>query len=216
MDNDPGIVCYKHCGDRNVFCIKLPSFCHVCKQHVSDSLFIPIRVCYPFARASQHPCSVVFKPTNGDFLKNYRLMDDLHIGITTSKGVVVSYDCNGVVNDDVNTDAWQQCLVVYRVEEASWETQWDNVLMEIARADFWTKARYNEDTHNCLSFVVEFVKRLGMLKTCDRVINTREEFTDTFIAPATVNAQKYIHLYRKIVENGFYVYNSVSNEIVCS
>lgn len=65
---DPGIVCYQHCGAK-VFTLKLPEVCHVCKGQLLTSQLIPFRLPYPFVKASQYPCSVVLRPTNGDFLK---------------------------------------------------------------------------------------------------------------------------------------------------
>ena len=43
-------------------------------------------------RASDHPCSVVIKPTKGDFLVDYQNRNNLHIGVTNSKGLVIEYD----------------------------------------------------------------------------------------------------------------------------
>jgi len=70
MDTDPGIVCFQHCGAK-VFCQELPGLCPQCKTSLEIANFkiMPFRVPYPFVRAKQHPCSVIIKPTTGDFLK---------------------------------------------------------------------------------------------------------------------------------------------------
>lgn len=65
-------------------------------------------------------------------------MDDLHIGVTTSRGTVISYDWNGI-NED--TENWHECLVVFKLEDYCWETQWDASLMDIVKNDYWTSAR---------------------------------------------------------------------------
>ena len=47
-------------------------------------------------RAQDHPCSIVIKPTKGDFLHDYQNRNNLHIGLTNSKGFVVEYDSQGL------------------------------------------------------------------------------------------------------------------------
>ena len=47
-------------------------------------------------RAQDHPCSIVIKPTKGDFLNDYQNKHNLHIGITNSKGFVIEYDSQGI------------------------------------------------------------------------------------------------------------------------
>lgn len=76
--------------------------------------------------------------------------------------------------------------------------------------------RYNEEEHNCFEFVMAFVKRFDSFKPLAHRVQTRVDFTELYIAPTTIQAYKYIYLYRKIVENGFYIYNQSSNEILCT
>ena len=47
-------------------------------------------------RAQDHPCCIVIKPTKGDFLHDYQNRNNLHIGLTNSKGFVVEYDSQGL------------------------------------------------------------------------------------------------------------------------
>ena len=49
-----------------------------------------------FSRAQDHPCCIVIKPTKGDFLHDYQNRNNLHIGLTNSKGFVVEYDSQGL------------------------------------------------------------------------------------------------------------------------
>lgn len=76
--------------------------------------------------------------------------------------------------------------------------------------------RYNEEKHNCFSFIMAFIKLFNSFKPSSHCIETREDFTELFIAPVTIKAHKYIYLYRQIIENGFYVYNQSSKEILVS
>lgn len=68
-------------------------------------------------------------------------MDDLHIGVTTSRGTVISYDWNGV-NED--TDKWQECLVVFQLNDHCMETHWDTILRNIVKNECWDSARFVE------------------------------------------------------------------------
>lgn len=215
MNNDSGIICFKHCNNKNIYCIHIPAICPVCKKCLENSMSIPIRVPYPFVRASQQPCSIVVKPTQGDFLNNYKLMDDLHIGATTSSGTVISYNWNGISEDTVN---WQGCLVVFSLRDRCWETQWDALLTDIVKNDRWDNTRYDEEKHNCFSFIMVFIKRLNYALELSsmHLVKTREDFAKSHIAPITLKAHKYICLYRKIVENGFHVYAESSKEILCT
>lgn len=70
MGTDPGIICFQHCYAK-VFCVSLPNKCCYCRNELSETQFklMPFRLPFPFVQASQHRCSVVIRPTTGDFLK---------------------------------------------------------------------------------------------------------------------------------------------------
>ena len=94
------ILCFEHC-DKKVFCIQLPDSCPVCQTIMTqcDLKIPPFKLPSPFSRAQDHPCSIVIKPTNGDFLHDYRNHGNLHIAITNSKGFVIEYDMEGIHRD---------------------------------------------------------------------------------------------------------------------
>ncbi len=155
---DPGIICYQHCGPK-VFCMTLPQICPCCNESIeSKKLKLPpFRLPYPFVEP--RPCSIILKPTQGDFLKykigspfyqiqtytianihndffysDYYNFSDLHIGVTTSTGVIVEYDKNGIrrtYNKGKNS-AWAQSLLVDTISEG-WMEHWDKVLDEVKR-----------------------------------------------------------------------------------
>lgn len=76
--------------------------------------------------------------------------------------------------------------------------------------------RYNEENHNCFSFIMAFIKQFDAFKSPSNHVETREKFAELYVAPTTIKAYKYIYLYRKIAENGFYIYSQPSNEILCT
>lgn len=65
-------------------------------------------------------------------------MDDLHIGITTSRGTVISYDWNGICEDK---DDWHGCLVVFQLDDQCWEMKWDSILTDLKENNCWDSAR---------------------------------------------------------------------------
>lgn len=65
-------------------------------------------------------------------------MDDLHIGITTSKSTVVSYNWNGISEEVEN---WSECLVVYSLDDTFLETQWDGMLRNAMKNDCWDSSK---------------------------------------------------------------------------
>jgi len=65
-------------------------------------------------------------------------MDDLHIGITTSNGTVISYNWNGISQDTTN---WQGCLIAFQLNDHCWEAQWDAILTDLVKNDCWDSTR---------------------------------------------------------------------------
>lgn len=62
-----------------------------------------------------------------------------------------------------------------------------------------------------------FIERLnGSRPSSVHHAETREDFAKSYIAPITIKAHKYIYLYRKIIKNGFYIYNESTKEILCT
>jgi len=202
MEFDPGVICFNHCGSKT-FCFEIPERCPSCHDPLStNSSLMPVRVPYPFVRASQNTCAVIIKPTHGNFLHGYNLSDDLHIGVTSSKGTVYEYDRNGLHSDQ--TESWNQCLVVHQTVGEEWELQWDEVLQQITEKDCWTSHRYNEEVFNCYTFVLCFLKCLknGLLS---EAASSKTLFCELFVSPRVAASFKYINLYRQLKDCGFYV-----------
>ncbi|XP_067007908.1 MKRN2 opposite strand protein [Anabrus simplex] len=205
MDTDPGILCFQHCGSK-VFCYKLLENCPVCGDSLAaaDFQLPPFRVPYPFVRAAQHPCCIVIKPTTGDFLNDYLNSMDLHIGVTTSAGVVVEFDKDGLQKD--RTCQWRQCLVVDGAA-GPWSDHWDSTLEDVAQQKCWSSLSYNEDSFNCYTFVLTFLRNLDY-GNLSKAASSRTTFCENFIVPRTTAAGKYISLYRKLCVTGCYIHKA--------
>ncbi|XP_073986365.1 MKRN2 opposite strand protein isoform X2 [Rhodnius prolixus] len=199
---DPGILCFSHCGPR-VFCLQLPEHCPVCRANLdSQQSLVPFRVPYPFVKASQYPCSVVLKPTNGDYLNDYKVLMDLHVGVTTSNGKVIEYDKDGFHSDRAN--AWTQSLVIHQVLDEDRIAEWDKVLNAVSSQDCWTSQRYNEETFNCYTFVLAFIRCLQNGPISEHA-KSKIKFCELYVIPRATNAYKYVQLYRRLKDSGYFV-----------
>lgn len=152
-----------------------------------------------------HPCSIVIKPTKGDFLDDYKSKSNLHIALTTSKGFVVEFDSKGVHRD--RTLDWNRCIVIDNFgspnicRDPDWGEYWDHCLGETLKSPHWTVEDYDEDGHNCFAFVLSFLRTLKQNPFSTAAAN-KFEFCERYILPKTTSAAKYICVYRKIKENG--------------
>ncbi|XP_036328942.1 uncharacterized protein LOC118741174 [Rhagoletis pomonella] len=175
---------------------------------VGSTRLLPFRLPYPFIRASQYPCAIVLRPTTGDFLNDYNNSTDLHIAVTTSTGCVVEFDRHGLRRhraDNTRMTEWWQCLLVGDVPEP-WYDYWDEILQQICnQPDRWTVAHYQEDSHNCYTFVLAFLQALAYDKL-SAAARSKTSFCEKYIVPRTTTAGKYISLYRKLRDTGIYVH----------
>lgn len=212
---DPGIICFQHCKSK-VFSIELLDKCPECQTELnSDDAYklMPFRLPYPFIKPHQYPCSIILRPTHGDFLNDYFNAMNLHIGLTTSNGTIIEFDQSGLhktLSNQNDTSHWSQSLVVETVPEP-WYEHWDEVLNEMERAKQtkWTATAYHEDSFNCYTFVLDFLQNLnyGTLSAAAQNQN-RTTFCERYIVPRTTAAGKYISLYRKIRDHGFHIHAS--------
>lgn len=211
---DPGIICFKHCKSK-IFASALLSKCPECQQTLNSNdrfALMPFRLPYPFVKPHQYPCSIILRPTHGDFLNDYINAMNLHIAVTMSDGAIIEFDHNGLTKTTkhqmTSQSHWIQSLVVETIPEP-WYDHWDNVLndMDAIKHTKWTANAYHEDSFNCYTFVLEFLRRLNY-GTLSAAAKNRTTFCEHYIIPRTTAAGKYISLYRKIRDHGFYIHSS--------
>ncbi|XP_054157014.1 MKRN2 opposite strand protein-like [Oppia nitens] len=223
---DPGILCFQHCNSRcKVFCLELPDHCPLCSASLSsvELKIPPFCVPYPFTSAKRTQCSLVIRPTDGDFLHHYQNAADLHIGLTDSKGNVYEFDKNGLQMTAARSSStsststvssssalWNQCLSVPIVTNMDnlWKEYWDYIIHITAQLDRWLPNQYSEHQNNCYSFVITFLRMLDV-KDLKPSLNSKTQFCKDFIVPRTKNAAKYIALYRRVVKEGISVLNTI-------
>lgn len=72
--------------------------------------------------------------------------------------------------------------------------------------------RYNEETFNCYTFVLTFLRNL-CYGNLSKAATNRTVFCENFIVPRTTAAGKYISLYRKLSDTGCYIQRHPTAEV---
>jgi len=216
MSENQDIICVE-CCEQKIFAVgSCPDECPECKINLKecDLKIPPFSVPTPFSRAQDHPCSIVIKPTKGDFLHDYQNRNNLHIGLTNSKGFVVEYDSQGLHRD--RTLDWNQCIVIGLnnaidpdvICDPDWPEYWDACLeaASVLSPSQWTVEAYEAQEHNCFAFVLAFLRSLKQ-NPLSMHANNKVDFCTHYVLPKTILAGKYICLFRKIKarDTGVYV-----------
>ncbi|XP_050457528.1 uncharacterized protein LOC126854638 [Cataglyphis hispanica] len=193
MNDNPGIVCFRHCPRKNVFCKRVPMICPACSSRIQDFIVDPFRIPYPFVNATHYPTSIVIRPSCGSFLDDYNVTgDDLHVGIVDSDGGIVEFDKDGLIANDV--DRWTDCIA-FQVVSVAWTVRWDETLSFMSKDDRWKSINYDDINMNCFDFVLEFLNNLGYenLKFASKV-----DLCERLILSKIQNAIRYNSLYRAL------------------
>jgi len=203
MNNDPGILCFRHCSAKSVFCRRIPATCPVCSRQMQNFIVDPFRAPYPFANATHSPTSVVIRPSRGSFLNDYDVTrDDLHIGIVDSSGGIVEFDKEGLITNDIAN--WTDCIAL-EVVPAAWTAQWDETLSLMLKDLKWRSVNYNAISMNCLNFVLEFFNNLGYTGLR---FASKEDLCERLILLKMYNAIQYVSLYRVLKDQEYLLSDS--------
>ncbi|KAM3914822.1 MKRN2 opposite strand protein [Leptodactylus fuscus] len=200
----PSLVKFTHC-DRDIYCGSVPQQCPICGQNAVSSwdlALAPVSIPNPFVNAHTEKCSFVLRPTKGSFLGEYDGSSDLHVGITSSKGIVHHYNETGTHKD---TTGWEQCVSIPLVPQDQYALihQWDSYLEEFSCNEKWLPHRYDEREQNCYTYALMFINTLLDLQ--EKKTFTKEEFTERFVLPRTRRASKYITLCHEVSRNYYYM-----------
>ncbi|KAJ8681360.1 hypothetical protein QAD02_017147 [Eretmocerus hayati] len=199
MSSMPTLIRFQHCSDTPVFCRQVPKDCPVCGHSLATLELEPVLVPCPLVNAVHHPCSLVVRCSKGSFLDEYHALDDLHIGITDSCGVVFEYDACGLVkNDNIN---WQECAAISVIPD-SWETYWDEILVDMLNDPMWQSKNYDDAKFNCFNFVTSFLEKL---KFKDLQFLNKEELCEAFILPKIQTILKYAIIYKHLKNQDFFM-----------
>ncbi|XP_073500592.1 MKRN2 opposite strand protein isoform X1 [Phyllobates terribilis] len=198
------LVMFTHC-DRDIYSRSVPEQCPICGRTAVSSWDLqqaPVSIPNPFVNAHKEKCSFVLKPTKGYFLGEYDGCSDLHVGITSSKGIVHHYNESGTHKD---TSGWEQCVGIPLVppDQHALIYQWDSYLEDFSYSEKWLPYRYDEKEHNCYTYALKFINSLLHLE--GKKTFTKEEFTEKFVLPRTRRASKYITLCQEVSRNYYYM-----------
>ncbi|XP_053544990.1 MKRN2 opposite strand protein-like [Bombina bombina] len=210
---EKGLIKFTHC-QKDIYCCSVPQHCPICGQSAVSSWKLedaPVSIPSPFVNGHGEQFSFVLKPTKGLFISEYDGCSDLHVGITSSQGVVFNYNETGVHRD---ATGWDQCVSVLLVppDVHNVRSQWDDYLERFSAADRWLPQRYEESDHNCYTFALTFVN--SMLTLQEKKTFSKKEFTERFVLPRTRRASKYITICKEISENDFYIVKNHKNVVI--
>ncbi|XP_076341354.1 MKRN2 opposite strand protein-like [Tachypleus tridentatus] len=119
----------------------------------------------------------------------------------TSCGVVYEFDKEGLLTG--NNEDWVECLAVPVVAKCdnTWKEFWDYTLQVVSTQEKWDCSRYDEENHNCYTFVLTFLRTL-QVKELKPSLQNKMRFCMDFIIPRTRGAAKYIALFRILQKDG--------------
>ncbi|XP_026670485.1 MKRN2 opposite strand protein [Ceratina calcarata] len=199
MDSDTRILCFRHCCSKSIFCKNILDVCPLCKLLIVNFEVEPFVIPYPYANAMHEPNAVVVRPSRGDFLTNYDIAHDLHIGISNSQGIVFEYDKEGLIINDCSR--WTSCIAI-SIIPSSWDNHWNETLKAMLKDSKWRSENYNELSMNCYNFVIEFMNKL---KYMDMDFVDKETMCDKLILPRIRDAVRYNSLFIKLKAHEFFI-----------
>uniref|UniRef100_A0A1I7TG98 C-CAP/cofactor C-like domain-containing protein n=1 Tax=Caenorhabditis tropicalis TaxID=1561998 RepID=A0A1I7TG98_9PELO len=129
-------------------------------------------------------CFIVIKPTNGSF-RNFKIGDDLHIGISNSQGVVYSFWTKGV---EIEASTWQNSVPLLDLRPFFFGNleNIDNCIEFFVETQKMSqkfhKSKYRETTPmaDFLEEVDDKVDSNRVLDQADYLVNQFEKFTHDF------------------------------------
>ncbi|KAK7476114.1 hypothetical protein BaRGS_00032668 [Batillaria attramentaria] len=204
----PDLKCFQHCDrSTNILCCVVPIACPICQQDTSTTpMRIPPYILpSPFVASSVAPCSLVLKPTTGDFIRDYTSTANLHIGITDTRGRCYDFDEEGLHVGNT----WPHCLAVPVTTSGATSPAWDQHLTAFADPFRWNPQRYDEADCNCFDFVLQFLHYMGLQGNFSAgVLASKQAFCEEFLLQRTAKATQYIHLYRRVLKDGHVLSNA--------
>ncbi|XP_077386789.1 MKRN2 opposite strand, tandem duplicate 1 isoform X2 [Festucalex cinctus] len=174
---------FSHCG-RTVFTAPSPAGlrCPECDQAPRFSLAeAPVRVRAPVVNGHRTSCCFLVTSRHGADGLSEEANCELHVGISNSEGVVLSYTESGVRRQQ---HGWEQSVAVPLVAPGDCIPNWDTQLDRFAAMDTWTPDRFEEQREFgscCYGFALGFINQLMMSQGKQPI--TRQRFTTDLVLP---------------------------------
>ncbi|EFO16544.1 hypothetical protein LOAG_11960 [Loa loa] len=164
--------------------------CPKCAMQITDNTSRCILLPSPFISTTTGYCCILLKPSINSFNK-YKLGDDLHIGLSNSKGFVFSYTADGIIVESF----WHDCLCIYRFSDS--ETCDKRMKMFVKKYyNQFTRQYYDKRNWNCYDFVVEFLLYIGDI--LERTIYMKEQFVTEHVCKALQRVLRYYSLLNRL------------------
>lgn len=84
----------------------------------------------------------------------------------------------------------------------------NNILthFQVSLSPLWEAERYNEERHNCFTFVLAFLRALDCGELSEKAHDPKL-FCKQYVVPRTSAAGKYISLYRQLKRQNYFIQN---------
>ncbi|XP_061640952.1 MKRN2 opposite strand, tandem duplicate 1 [Phyllopteryx taeniolatus] len=177
--------------------------CPECGRAPSFSLAeAPVRLRSPIADGHRTSCCFLVTSRDGADGLSEEKDCELHVGISNSEGVVLSYTESGVQRQQ---HGWQQSIVIPLVAPGDRIPHWDEQLDRFAATDAWTPHRFEEQREFgscCYGFALGFINQMLMSQGKQPI--SRERFTSDLVLPRVRAASEYLALFRHVRRHGYW------------
>ncbi|VDN52463.1 unnamed protein product [Dracunculus medinensis] len=138
--------------------------------------------------------SIVLKPSDGNTFYNYKVGQDLHIGLYVH-GMIYSYWSKGIMIE--TCASWMDRIHIYKFNRCF---NIANLLRKFfnEHSDRFSLADYDEEHWNCFNFVIEFLKFFNPFQFSSI---GKESFVHNYIQPTLKYALRYSFLVRQLQES---------------
>ncbi|XP_029007784.2 MKRN2 opposite strand, tandem duplicate 1 [Betta splendens] len=202
---------FRHCG-LTVYVLDESAgpallLCPLCGQAVRFSLTeAPVRVRTPVRDGHRAACSFLITSQHGVAGLSEENDSELHVGISSSRGLVFSYTELGVQCQKVG---WEQSIVVPLLspgdDSLRFRTLWDKHLETFSGLNIWTADRFQEQREFgscCYGFALSFVN--NVMRSEGKGLISREHFTSQYVLPKMEMASRYLSMYEHICQHRYY------------
>nr|CAH0105456.1 unnamed protein product [Daphnia galeata] len=207
--NSESLLCFQHCKKVNVFCYIIPNNCPVCKNDLSntDLTIPPFRIPNPLT-SEANKLSLLIKPTFGNFIRDFKRGDLLHIALSNSERKIFEFNENGISSYNFSPyPNWTNFLSVSLASLPYKFVDLDEVLENTITMNIWEGERYNEVNNNCFDYVI------SVLNAADKNSNqklTKLQLTQEFISPAINKTIRLLSIVRNVLEDGFFLQGNIT------
>ncbi|KAM4613383.1 MKRN2 opposite strand protein [Polymixia lowei] len=210
---DRSVIRWSHC-QKEMLCFSLPEACPACGEEVKGSRLeeAPVILPPPFSNGHKTSCCLLVAPALDSTSRDFDGTSDLHTGISDTTGMVYNYTRSGVRRDQ---SGWERCVSIplVRPDMLNLQAEWNRYLVQFSGSPMWDPIwqRFDEESHNCLSFCLCFLN--GVLALQSRPALTRDQLTETFILPRIKRASRYTSLCQLLTKEVYLLLDRRDEEV---